>query len=107
MRFVHKKIPKSLAFLHILFAALHRRLEFDLPDRHLVSRLKLSGDYKNLQIYGITCMSRCTIGREGRSIRQPCAKVKRILPLSCVLGLAAPQHRNFCTAESKLYSFQR
>jgi hypothetical protein len=61
MRFVHKKIPKSLAILHILFAALHilfaalhRRLEFDLPDRHLVSRLKLSGDYKkpaNLRHY--------------------------------------------------------
>jgi hypothetical protein len=46
MRFAHKKIPKSLAILHILFAALHRWLEFGLPDRHLVSRLKLSGDYK-------------------------------------------------------------
>jgi hypothetical protein len=54
MRFAHKKIPKSLAILHILFAALHRWLEFGLPDRHLVSRLKLSGDYKkptNLRHY--------------------------------------------------------
>jgi hypothetical protein len=54
MRFVHKKIPKNLAILHILFAALHRWLEFDLPDRHLGSRLKLSGDYKkpaNLRHY--------------------------------------------------------
>ena len=36
MRFAHKKIPKSLAFSHILFASLGRELVFGLPDRHLV-----------------------------------------------------------------------
>ena len=41
MRFVHKKIPKSLAFSHILSAWLRRELEFDLPDRHLVRRLRV------------------------------------------------------------------
>jgi hypothetical protein len=45
MRFVHKKIPKSLAFLHILFASFGRKLVFGLPDRHLVRRLKLAADY--------------------------------------------------------------
>ena len=31
MRFVHKKIPKSLAFLHILFVSLGRKLAFAVP----------------------------------------------------------------------------
>ena len=54
MRFVHKKIPKSLAFLHILFASLRRELVFGLPDRHWDKRQGLSGDYNkpaNLRHY--------------------------------------------------------
>jgi hypothetical protein len=46
MRFVHKKVPKSLAFLHILFASLGCELVFGLPDRHLVRGLKLAGNYR-------------------------------------------------------------
>jgi uncharacterized protein YjiS (DUF1127 family) len=42
-----------------------------------------------------------------RPVQRVWAKVKSILLSPCILGLAAPQHRNFCTAESKLYSFQR
>jgi hypothetical protein len=103
MRFVHKKVPKSLVFSHIL-SAWHRR---DLCSASLIaarSRRKLSGDYNKPAIYGITCTMRCTIGRRPL-IRQPCAKVKRTLPSSCVLGLAASQHRNFCTANLSYIHF--
>jgi len=54
MRFVHKKVPKSLAFLHISSTSPARELVFKLPDYHLDRRLKLSGDYRkpaNLRHY--------------------------------------------------------
>jgi len=65
MRFVHKKIPKNLAFLHILFASLGRKLVFGLPDRHLVRRLKLAGDYNkpaNLRHYLHVRGTRSSVG---------------------------------------------
>ena len=36
-----------------------------------------------------------------------CRNVKPTLRWPCTGGLAAPQHLNFCTAVSRLYSFQR
>jgi hypothetical protein len=65
MRFVHKKVPKSLVFSHIL-CAWHRRARVSAsPDRHLARRQSYLVITRNPHIYGITCMSGCTIGRVG------------------------------------------
>jgi hypothetical protein len=46
MRIVHKKIPKILAFSHILFAPLRREFVSGPSDRHLGQGLKLAGNYR-------------------------------------------------------------
>ena len=104
-----RKFQKAQLFRTFYPPAPGRRHEFGLSDRHFGQTARvISANYNkpaNLRHYLHELGTRSA--RDGRSIRQPCAKVKRILPLPCVLGLAAPQHRNFCTAESELYSFQR
>src|SRR5690242_9825918 len=100
MRFAHKKIPKIWAFLYVLCG---------LPLRGVLvpaGRINLANT-PNPRFYGTNTWIGHSIEGEIRSIPPPCRKVKRPLPMPCVLGLAASQHRNFCTAESKLYSFQR
>jgi hypothetical protein len=54
MRFVHKKIPKILVFLHISSGEPGDALVSELPDCRVVRRIKLSGDYNkpaNLRHY--------------------------------------------------------
>jgi hypothetical protein len=45
MRFVHKKIPKSLTFSHILFTSPGGKHVFGIPDRHFARRQDKLGDY--------------------------------------------------------------
>ena len=109
MRFVHKKLSARSEILHISAIDLVRKADFGSRRSHSSDGKSDLGEFNKPAIlrHYLHDLTRPLVRRAAGQSGQPCRKVNRSLPSPCIFGLAASQHWNFCTAEFKLYSFQR